>query len=192
MHLSLLGIPRPRYYEKFRPPQYAVANYFTASDLPFEMSPAFFRPDVLLKYKGDSEKYRLEDRSITCRNAWHLETYDINDAGQVHTYLIYLQRLPYDEQLYWKSYNEKPKSSISKRAFTTDFEGNWYNEYDALASLKEFAFELDHERVPWVEPEVWSNYHPACIIPLQTQRTNGPTKSFNLTKCWWKGLKRNG
>jgi hypothetical protein len=127
----------------------AIANYFTKSELPFETSPAFFRPEVLLKYKSDSDKYRLEDRSISCRNAWHLETYDINEAGQVHTYLIYLQRLPYDEQLYWKSYNEKPKAPISKRAFTNDFQGDWYTEYDPLASLKETALELDRLQVPW-------------------------------------------
>jgi len=127
----------------------SIVNYFTKSDLPFEMSPAFFRPDVLLKYKSDSDKYRLEDRSISCRNAWHLQTYDINEAGQVHTYLIYLQRLPYDEQLYWKSYNEKPKAPISRRAHTTDFQGEWYTEYDPLTSLKEIMLELDRAQVPW-------------------------------------------
>lgn len=127
----------------------AIANYFTDSNLPFETSPAFFRPEVLLKYKSDSDKYRLQDRSISCRNAWSLQSYDINEAGQVHTYLIYLQRLPYDEQLYWKSHNEAPKASISKRAFTTDFEGNWYNEYDPLASLKGILTELDQIQVPW-------------------------------------------
>ena len=127
----------------------AIANYFTKSDLPFELSPAFFKPDVLLKYKNDSEKYRLEDRSISCRNAWSLETYDINEAGQVHTYLIYLQRLPYEEQLYWKSFNEEPKGPISERALTTDFKGDWYTGYDPLASLKEFVLQLDHLQVPW-------------------------------------------
>ncbi len=127
----------------------AIANYFTESDLPFETSPAFFRPDVLLKYKSDSDKYRLQDRSISCRNAWSLQTYDINEAGQVHTYLVYLQRLPYDEQLYWKSYNEAPKAPISKRAFTTDFEGNPYDEYDALANLKDFLTKLAQVEVPW-------------------------------------------
>jgi hypothetical protein len=127
----------------------AIANYFTKSDLPFETSPVFFRPEVLLKYKSDSDKYRLEDRSISCRNAWHLQTYDINETGQVHTYLIYLQRLPYDEQLYWKSYNEEPKAPISKRAFTTDFKGDWHSEYDPLASLKEKVLKLDHDQVPW-------------------------------------------
>ena len=64
---------------------------------------------MLLKYKKDPEKYLLEDRSITARNSWYLKTYDINAAGQVHTYLIYLSHLPYEEQVYWKSANEAPK-----------------------------------------------------------------------------------
>jgi hypothetical protein len=126
-----------------------TANYFTKSDLPFELSPAFFKPEVLLKYKADSDKYRLDDRKIYCRGAWSLETYDINDAGQVHTYLVYLRNIPYEEQLYWKSYNERPKASISKRAMKTDFEGDWYLEYDPLSSLKEKVRELNREQVPW-------------------------------------------
>ncbi|MGH6897213.1 MAG: hypothetical protein ACREJ5_11810 [Geminicoccaceae bacterium] len=103
----------------------ALANYFTESDLPFEATPAFFHPKVLLKYKADREKYQLKTRSISYRGAWHLETYDINDAGQIHTYLVYLSRLPYEEQLHWKQYNEPPKAPISERAFTTDFKGKW-------------------------------------------------------------------
>lgn len=126
-----------------------TANYFTKSDLPSEVTPAFFRPEVLLKYKADSEKYHLKDRSISCRGAWHLETYDINEEGQVHTYLVYLRNLPYEEQLYWKSYNEAPKGPISKRSIKTDFEGSWDFDYDPLVSLKQIARELNHEGVPW-------------------------------------------
>jgi hypothetical protein len=54
-----------------------LGNYFTKSDKPFEISPAFFSPNVLTKYKADPDKYDLGDRSITCRNAWHLKTFDI-------------------------------------------------------------------------------------------------------------------
>jgi hypothetical protein len=123
-----------------------TANYFTQSKLPFELSPAFFRPEVLSKYKADSEKYRLDDNSILCRGAWHLETYDINDAGQVHTYLVYLRHLPYEEQLYWKSYNEEPKGPMAARAIKADFEGSWDLEYDPLRSL---TAALNSEWVPW-------------------------------------------
>jgi hypothetical protein len=102
----------------------ATANYFTKSDLPFETSPAFFRPDVLLKYKADSDKYTLKDRSITCRNAWHLETYDINEAGQVHTYLAYLRDLPYEEQLYWKAHNEVQRRRFQSARLRRTSRGN--------------------------------------------------------------------
>lgn len=126
-----------------------TANYFTKSDLPFELSPAFFRPEVLLKYKADSEKYRLKDRSISCRGSWHLQTYDVNEVGQVHTYLVYLRDLPYQEQLHWKSHNEEPKGPISRRAFKTDFEGTWSTDYDPLDSLKNALSELKQREVPW-------------------------------------------
>lgn len=112
-----------------------TATYFMKSDLPFEISPAFFRPEVLLKYKADPDKYVVQDRHIRCRGAWDLRTYDINNEGQVHTYIRYLRDLPYSEQLYWKTYNEPPKTGISKRAYQTDIEGKWSAEYDPLNSL---------------------------------------------------------
>ena len=127
----------------------ATANYFVDSPLPFEMTPAFFRPDVLVKYKADSEKYQLQERSISCRGAWHLQTYDINSAGQVHTYLVYLRSLPYEEQVYWKSFNEAPKAPLSERAIATDFKGEWNLEYDPLRSVKEFCRQLDQRQVPF-------------------------------------------
>jgi hypothetical protein len=126
-----------------------LANYFTKSDLPFEITPAFFKPEVLQKYKADSAKYKLDERSISCRGAWSLQTYDINEAGQVHTYLIYLSRLPYEEQLYWKSFNERPRASISKRAYQTDFEGQFSSEFDPFSHLKHHLRELHSAEVQW-------------------------------------------
>jgi hypothetical protein len=105
----------------------ATTNYFQASenDLPFEVSPAFFRPEVLSKYKTDREKYTVDEREVSCRAAWTLRAYDVNDAGQVFAYICYLRNLPYSEQLHWKSFNEDPKASISKRAFINDFKGEF-------------------------------------------------------------------
>ncbi len=126
-----------------------LGNYFIKSDLPFGTSPAFFRPEVLSKYKSDREKYQLKSRSVTCRGAWELKTFDINDAGQVHTYLVYLSNLPYEEQLHWKQYNEAPKAPISARAFKTDFEGEFYKVEDLLESLKHKLYELNEMNVEW-------------------------------------------
>jgi hypothetical protein len=73
----------------------ATTNYFEAhsNSLPFEVSPAFFRPDVILKYKTDKEKYTVGERDITCRAAWHLKAFDVNEAGQVFAYIRYLRDL---------------------------------------------------------------------------------------------------
>jgi len=129
-----------------------LSNYFQQSDKPFEISPAFFRPEVLTRFKNDPEKYDLQDRSISCRNAWYLKTYDINEAGQVHTYIGYLADLPYEEQCYWQSFNEWPKSSISTRAYENDFLGAFSSEYDPLRALKHKIRQLDENPPAWWKP----------------------------------------
>ena len=129
-----------------------IVNYFTDSILPWEISPAFFRPDVLQKYKSDPEKYTFEDRSISCRNAWYLKSYDINEAGQVHTYIGDIANLPYDEQLYWKSFNEEPKAGISERAYQTDILGEFTTTDDHLEDVKRVITELDQTPPSWWKP----------------------------------------
>jgi hypothetical protein len=147
----------------------ATANYFTHSDLPFELSPAFFNPEVLSKYKADSEKYRLDGRTISCRGTWSLQNYDINEEGQVHTYLVYLRHLPFEEQLHWKAHNESPKGGISHRAFMSDFEGSWQEFYDPLESLKEHVRRLNDDDVPWwtlrSEDAIDRSHYPITASP---------------------------
>lgn len=126
-----------------------TATYFSKSDLPYELSPAFFRPDVLTRYKSDTEKYRLDERSIICHGAWSLRSYDINEAGQVHAYLVDLRGLPPEEQRHWKAYNELPKGPISARSFTTDFKGEFDVSYDAVSSLKALMRHLHDLKTPW-------------------------------------------
>jgi hypothetical protein len=127
----------------------ATANYFTKSDLPFETSPVFFRPDVLQRYKSDPNKYTLRERSIDCRGGWGLKTFDINEEGQVHTYIVYLRDLPHSEQLYWKAFNEPPKAAISKRAMATDFEGAFHLDYNPLQSIFTLTNRLSSLAAPW-------------------------------------------
>jgi hypothetical protein len=129
-----------------------LSNYFEESEKPFEISPVYFRPDVLTKYKADPDKYDLRDRSITCRNSWYLKTYDLNDAGQVHTYIRYLQSLPFREQQHWKLYNEAPKGGLSRRAIENDFEGKWSTEEDPLESLRYVIETLDSNPPAWWSP----------------------------------------
>ena len=138
-----------------------LGNYFVESDKPFETSPAFFKPDVLLKYKQDPEKYTLGQRHIGCRNSWYLQTYDVNEAGQVFTYLCYLGDLPYNEQLHWKQYNENPKAGISERALKTDFKAEWDLSYEPLSELK-----ASLERLSRNKGELWTCRDPSLYTQL--------------------------
>lgn len=132
------------------------ANYFTKSDLPFETSPIFFKAEVLDKYKNNPDKYELQERTISCRGGWYLETYDINQYNQVHTYAVYLARLPYKEQLHWLQYNEAPKGDISKRAFQTDFEAKFPYENPLLQQLQESLETLRKTEVGDEKLFIWS------------------------------------
>ena len=129
----------------------ATTNYFEAkdNDLPFELSPAFFKPDVLLKYKADKDKYTIQERKIHCRAAWCLDAYDVNEAGQVFAYICYLRRLPESELLHWLSNNEEPKASISKRALVNDFEGKFVSFISPLEKIKGIARAWDRKRHAW-------------------------------------------
>lgn len=129
-----------------------VVSYFVKSQLPWEVSPAFFRAEVLHRFKADSEKFTLEDRSIYCRGAWYLKSYDINEAGQVHVYMCDLAMLPIGEQRYWQSFNEWPKGPISKRAFENDILGAWTTEFDPLRSIKNQVEQLDANPPGWWKP----------------------------------------
>lgn len=132
------------------------ANYFTKSDLPFETSPIYFKAEVLDKYKNNPDKYDLTERTLACRGGWYLETYDINEHNQVHTYAVYLARLPYKEQLHWLTYNEEPKGSISKRAFQTDFEAKFPDEKSKLQLLQESLEKLGSLKIGKEGLIIWS------------------------------------
>ncbi|MDP9310545.1 MAG: hypothetical protein M3R24_06590 [Chloroflexota bacterium] len=131
-----------------------LGNYFVESPHPFETTPAFFRRDVLLKYQNDPEKYTVQDQHVYCRSTWDLR-YDVNDEGQVHALLIDLGRLPYTEQLYWKSYNEPPKAGISERAFRAGFLGEWYDEPEPLSDLKHLMASFPQAKIPSGMAQVW-------------------------------------
>ena len=132
----------------------ATTNYFVAheNELPFELSPAFFKPEVLLKYKTDRDKYQVTDRDIYCRAAWRLRGFDVNEAGQVHAYICDLRKLPYSEQLHWLSYNQEPKAQISRRAIENDIQGRWTSFIDPLNEVRHRARKWNDAAPPWWRP----------------------------------------
>ena len=136
-------------------------DYEKTEEIPCDyrsLKSAFFRPEVLSRYRADPEKYSLEEFSIYCRNAWDLEFYDINEAEQVHSFLRHLIRLPKEEQRYWKQFNEKPKAPISGRAKNRlgmpDSAG-----HSPLRSIKN---KLRHLRCAW-----WKMRSPVALARAQ-------------------------
>ena len=143
--------------------------------------PAFFRPEVLSRYKGKRKEYSLEERSVTYtaeppspfpayhekhsfkeraggrRNSWHLEFYDVNEAGQVYTFLRYLSFLPGEEQTYWKSFNEKPKAPVSEPYDEDGIAGK--AGYSPLRNIKN---RLRCLQCPW-----WKMRHPNVLDRAQ-------------------------
>lgn len=167
----------------------ATTNYFEAhsNSLPFELSPAFFKPEVILKYKTDKEKYTVGERDITCRAAWHLEAFDVNEAGQVFAYICYLRNLPYTEQLYWQSYNEAPKAGISERAITSDFKGEFTTFKDPLWEVLSIIQSWHDANVPW-----WTlrddRLFERVNTPLTTSREEWAEAFMDLAKLVVEGF----
>jgi hypothetical protein len=146
----------------------ATTNYFEAKEnsLPHELSPAFFRPEVLLKYKGDCDKYTIGPRDIHCRAAWSLRGYDVNEAGQIQAYICDLRDLPHSEQLHWASHNEAPKAGISERALVNDFKGEFSLHTDPLQDVLSIARRWADENVPW-----WKLRERTLLERVSTPRT---------------------
>lgn len=167
----------------------ATTNYFAAhgNSLPFELSPAFFRPEVILKYKTDKDKYTVGERDITCRAAWHLQAFDVNKAGQVFAYICYLRNLPYAEQLHWQSYNEVPKAGISERAITNDFKGEFTTFKDPLREVLSIVKSWQDTIVPW-----WTLREDRLLkrvsTPLTTSRDEWAEAFMDLAKLVVEGF----
>jgi hypothetical protein len=167
----------------------ASTNYGDAKDnsLPYELSPAFFSPEVLSKYKADRDKYTIDERGISCRGAWRLKGIDVNEAGQLHAYICDLRSLPYAEQLYWFSFNEPPKASISERAIANDFEGRWEAFMEPLGKVLSIVRRWRDEVVPW-----WTLRADKLLervnTPLTTSRDEWAEAFMDLAKLVVEGF----
>ncbi len=180
---------RNRFITKISTDPKATCNYFNAmgNSLSYELSPAFFNPEVLSKYKADKDKYTIGERDISCRGAWYLKGYDVNDAGQIHAYICDLRNLPYKEQLHWLSHNEEPKASISKRAYLNDFKNQWVDFMSPLQKVLSIIRRWHKEKVEW-----WTIRNEKLIEhvtpPLTDSRDEWAESFMNLAKLIIEGF----
>ena len=122
---------------------------------PPPITPTFFRGEVLSRFKRHSEKYTLTQSTIECRGAWFLRSYDVNEAGQVYAYLKDLWTLPYQEQLYWRSFNEAPKAGISERSFAQDFLAVFWEGPDPLLNLERILVDFPSSLIEGQATPIW-------------------------------------
>ena len=167
----------------------ATTNYFEMqnNDLPHEISPAFFKPEVLSKYKADRDKYTVETRAIRCRSTWVLRGYDVNDAGQVHAYICDLRDIPYSEQQYWFCFNEEPKAPISERAFKCDFQGEWNQHIDPLDRVKARLRKWREMDLTWWKPTA-ENVFDNVTTPRTGSRDEWATAFMDLSQLVIEGF----
>ena len=167
----------------------ATTSYMAAdtNDLPFDLSPAFFKSEILLKYKGDRDKYQVTDRDIYCRAAWHLRDFDVNEAGQVHAYICDIRRLPYSEQLHWLSFNEEPKAPISRRAIENDFQGRFSSFTDPLNEVLFKVRKWNDAASSWWCPRDEQTMARICV-PHTSSRDEWAEAFLDLTKLVHEGF----
>jgi hypothetical protein len=102
-----------------------LANYFGANPhAPHFLTAIAFNREVLRKYLGQPEKYSVEDGYLRCGGLWGVPI-DNNHQEVLSVFLGDLGRLPYEEQIYWRSFNLASEGKISevnfKRSFLAEF-----------------------------------------------------------------------
>ncbi|MCB9912885.1 MAG: hypothetical protein H6827_07820 [Planctomycetes bacterium] len=118
-----------------------LANYFGKNpEAPHYLQPVHFRRDVLSKYYGDSSRYEVTDGMVHCGSLWGLRM-DNDHEDRVVVHLGDLSSIPYEEQLYWRSYNIEPDGGISETAFQRGVLAQFADPVEPA-----LAFRLAHER----------------------------------------------
>lgn len=136
-----------------------LSNYFVANgDNPLEMTPIFFKKEVLDKYYSNPNKYTVSDGAVGCEESWSLYI-DNDHRNYVIVPLVYLGNLDYSEQLYWKGYNVSPERDMgfSKTAYKRWIEGNFC---DPMFPDLQFKYRFKQFNKRWEKQFGWPLFLP--------------------------------
>lgn len=136
-----------------------LSNYFVAiGDNPLEMTPIFFKKEVLDKYYSNPNKYTVSDGAVGCEGSWSLHI-DNDHRNYVIVPLVYLGNLDYSEQLYWKGYNVSPEREMgfSKTAYTRWIEGKFC---DPMFPDLQFKYRFKQFNKKWEKQFGWPLFLP--------------------------------
>ncbi len=103
-----------------------LANYFGANPgAPNYLTPVHFRKKVLEKYYQEPSKYSVDDSILSCGDLWGLQI-DNHHDDKVCAWLGDLGRdLPYQEQMYWRTYNIPPQGYVSETYYRRQILGQF-------------------------------------------------------------------
>ena len=131
-----------------------LCSEYELNSLPFYFNPVFFNKEVFSKYKMDREKYEVNSDYIINKE-WMLRYYTTDDEEQIMVLLRDLSFLPFQEQIYWKSFNEDPSSKLSEKTFNNYVLGKWV-EIDDLNQLKINLKNFPRCNIGCEELTIWS------------------------------------
>ncbi len=121
-----------------------LADYFGGNEgAPHQLTPVYFKKEVLKKYYSNTDKYEVGDSYIKFKSGQILDI-DNHQENEVIVYLCYLgEQITNKEQLYWKSFNIAPNGiGLSDVKIKRDMLGIWADaerlDFILLKKLKEF------------------------------------------------------
>lgn len=99
------------------------------------LTPVFFKKQVLKKYYDNPRRYTVNPGYLQSLGLWGIP-YGINKEDLVHVWLGDLGRLPYEEQLYFRSYNVFPSGDLDEGFYQTQILAKFVKSKDPVGILK--------------------------------------------------------
>lgn len=137
-----------------------LSNYFVQKgNEPLEITPVYFRKEVLDRYYGNPNKYTVSDGMVQCDKYWSIKI-DNDRNKYVVAILVDLGMIPYKEQKYWKTYNVAPP--INAKLSNTANE-RWMNgQFCETSVAPDLVFKQEFESFApkWKEHFGWDLFLP--------------------------------
>lgn len=170
-------------------PEELSNNFSSKKNTPDYLTAIFFKKEVLDKYYNQPSKYSISSSMLSCGSLWSIYI-DNNQDNIVCVWLGDLgSSLPYEEQLYWRSFNIEPVGSISKTYYEQQILANFtesnHSEHIFKHKYNQLA-EISEEKLGWKfllplskEDE---HYLSSLRIPSTNEQKNFDELVLSLTK----------
>ena len=167
-----------------------LKNYFGANPDAFpDITPVYFRREVLVKYYAEPDRYTVIDGQVSCLNLWYCP---IDNDLESHVVVLLSdlgQYLPHAERLHWRQFNVPPEGkgseTMNRRSFMVEA---------AEPKSADLVFRRDYVDLisKWEGALGWSLYLPqspndeylidTIRIPLTNSQSEFDEQIVHLTK----------